>query len=217
MATVNLRITRTPAWVAQQRLETGDNVPEHIVRPVDVAQLSLESRRVLLECGGGSYSTSSEAFLSFDSNYKPICGSYFGRCDVIVDSYEPTVEQIDAAIQAAMAKLAAMRAEQEQRQRAFEAEKAERERARAAQAAAIAQARELLSDELDRLRHYEQDRRTLGEFLAAVPADALRGTLRSVATSDDTIAALKKKIEDATPVCVFNKFDNDESDDESDE
>mgnify|MGYP001575012570 CR=1 FL=1 len=66
--------------------------------------------------------------------------------------------------------------------------------------------------ELDQRDRYCADRRVLSDFLAAMPNDALRGTLKALANDKSAIDALQKKIEDASPVCVFTD-DEDEDED----
>jgi hypothetical protein len=47
------------------------------------------------------------------------------------------------------------------------------------------------------------DRKVLADFLAEVPEDALRGTLKRLANSPETVAALRERIEAASPVAIF--------------
>ncbi len=54
-------------------------------------------------------------------------------------------------------------------------------------------------------RMLDKDRRTLAEFLAEIPQDALRGTLKRLAVSEESIAAMESKIEDASPVTIFEQ------------
>lgn len=81
--------------------------------------------------------------------------------------------------------------------------------------AAEAAARELLSEELrkmsERITALRTDRDTLAEFLAAVPQDALRGTLKAIvgSSSSQRISELRQRVEDASPVYIFTDGDGD--------
>jgi hypothetical protein len=76
---------------------------------------------------------------------------------------------------------------------------------------------EVAAAELQRLRdslaQATADRKTLAEFLAEVPQDALRGTVKRLATSGESIAEIEKKIEDASPVTIFEDDEDDQDDD----
>jgi len=95
-----------------------------------------------------------------------------------------------------------------------EAERESREQRRAQ----IAAARELLADELEAGRVAKANLRTVAEFLAAVPDDALRGTLRTLTESAGSTATaeLRAAIEDASPVTIFDA-DEDADEDDGDE
>lgn len=56
---------------------------------------------------------------------------------------------------------------------------------------------------LEDYKETKQKLKILAEFLAAIPQDALRGTLKAVAHDGTAIDELRKKIEDASPFCIF--------------
>lgn len=73
----------------------------------------------------------------------------------------------------------------------------------AALAVALSDARLLLAEELKDGRTAKANLRIVSEFLAAIPTDALRGTVKRLAGSHDIAAELMAKIEDASPVHIF--------------
>lgn len=209
---VNVTVSRSADWVKARRLETGENVPTEITVPVEAKELSPESRRILLEYGHGNYP---DAFRgSFGQDYTFNSWSNYGRCLPLVDADNPTTEQIDAGIREAArqvaekaAKAARERKEREEREEQQRREREERE-------AAIIQASELLAAELHQREQWHKDRATLAEFLAAIPMDAKRGALKALAHGPDAVEALQKRVEDASPIWIFE--DDDEEEDEDD-
>ena len=197
MTSVQITVVRSAEWVAQQRLTMGENVPVSVNVDVDVADLSVESRTILLAHGCGSYPVGYNGWVN----------------GPVVDSHAPTPAQIDAALIAAEARLAAKRAAEEARIAAKRAAEEAQKIHAAEEAQKITQARVLLSADLDRGQQCDADRRTLAAFLARVPQDALRGTLKAIAHGPEAIEELRKKVEDASPVLVlFEDEDEDEDD-----
>lgn len=210
---INITIKRSKQWVTSQRLACGENVPTEIVCEVDVAELSEHARRmILVQSTDGSYEDIRVFY--HGSDYQWGWGSRYGWYIPQIDADAPTAAEIDAAIVALDANLVARREEiarETAKQKAEEAAcKAEQEAAEAARV----EARCLLSDEIAKLvdarNEAANDRLTLSEFLAAVPQDALRGTLKKIATSPEAINALREKVESAAT--LWKIFDDDADD-----
>lgn len=207
---VNITVTRSDSWIRSKRLETGQNIPSEIIVPVEVADLSIGAREVLMidGCGRAFYP---DRFAGHFSKEFQFSTSYsYGRIPLLIDSGAPTVAEIDAAIVAAANELAEKRREYEVEKIKRQAEAAEEKRREEEQKQKLAEAKALLAPQLERLEKVESDRRTLADFLAGIPDDALRGRLKAMASSPDAIEALREKVENASPVVIFG----DETDDE---
>jgi hypothetical protein len=207
MNTVKVEIARSKQWVLDRRLDTGENTPEEITVEVPVAELSIGARKILMDSNLGSYPSTFRGH--FNENHQFSIGVFYGRQVPMIDSEAPTVEQIDMAMieakDALDLKKAVRDAERAERQAKIDAEDA----AKAELAQKMADARLLLAGELKRLAYVADKRQTLAEFLAEIPQDALRGTLKKIASGSAAVAALEKTIEDASPVTIFE----DDSDD----
>ncbi len=146
---VKFTVTRSDAWVATRRLETGDNVPKTCEVEVPVSALGQAARKILLAHGGGEYRVVFSG--GFNSLYEWAYGCYHGILEPLVDADQPTLEQVEAALLEADAKLRGMREadrlEKERRREEREAEAVKK----AAEAAKLAEARELLKDEIAKL------------------------------------------------------------------
>lgn len=232
-----ITVTRREEWVNTQSLIRGENVPKTIVVPVDICKLSDDSRKILYAAGGDRFPATFD--WGFNRLYElTVSYAAHGRSPIVIDSDAPSPSEIDAAIAAVAADLAARKA-------TIEAEANAKLQAERDAAAAWAElplheratldgvrqgglSRQVLElhcpsalnaaqEEARQLRDIEvgkraiEDRNTLSDFLAQIPDDALRGTLKRLASSEDRIAELRKKIEDASPVTIFP--DDEDSDD----
>jgi hypothetical protein len=207
MCTIKVTVARSAEWVTARRLESGTNTPERITVDVPISGLSLEARKILLAAFNGGYP--SEFKGNFDQLYQFSGYSTYGVRSPIVDAESPTVEQIDAAILAANAALAEKRAAYQAEKSARQAKQEAEQQAEEQRKQKLAEARNLLAAELKELAEVKDDRRVLAEFLAKVPQDALRGTLKRMASSESAIADLEKKVEDASPVVIFDEDSDD--------
>ena len=111
--------------------------------------------------------------------------------------------------------VAAYHQEQEQREQAA----AEQRRIDAEREAQMAAARELLARELQDGQTAEKNLQIVAKFLASVPGDAKRGTLRSLTASapNEAIAELRARVENASPVVIFDDDDEDDDDDDDED
>ena len=182
---MKITVSRTKEWVQRERLERGSNVPDSVVAMVDPADLCKQARAALLEAGGGSYCDI--PCLRFNSLYEITPYSGHGTADIIVDAEVPTTEQIEDAILDAVDRIADRRDEAAAREAEAEAKR--------------------LADELAQLEKAKRDLRTVAGFLSEIPKDALRGTLKRLASGDEAAASVRKRIEDASPVWIFNEID----------
>lgn len=211
---VNITVKRSKAWVAAQRLETGTNVPEEVVVPVQACDLSHESRKVLLQAGNGGYPSTFAGNFNESHAWKDDGWRSFGRIDLMVDDVAPSPAQIDAAILAADARLQAKRTEWEALKESQRQEAARKQ----AEEDRKAEARELVKAELDALKaerdQLKKKRDVLADFITEAPQDALRGILKSIAAERGRNEAekLKQEIEDASPWVVFKDGDEDTDD-----
>lgn len=102
---------------------------------------------------------------------------------------------------------------------AYQAEKARLRQDSEAKAAKLREARELLADDLATLTRTREALDTLAEFLAAVPLDALQGTVRRLADDGTHRAcqAVRERIEAASPVVIFDREEEEENEDEDED
>lgn len=209
---VKISVQRSSKWVSDQRLARGENVAHNVYVPVDLSQLSLNARKVLLEAKGGVF-TDVDKF-TFSSDYRWSPHTSFGSDYPMVDFDAPTVEQVDSALLAMDARLTEKRDK-------HEADKAEAEARRTAQKAKaeeaarkMAEARELLKDELGKLATLKAERALLADYINHFPDDAKRGALKAMAADAQgaTVESLRKLIEDASPVYLFNTLASDDDD-----
>jgi hypothetical protein len=121
---------------------------------------------------------------------------------------------LSAAICAAFERLEAKREKHLAEKAEHEAQQAALAAEREAAARKLAEARELLAGKLmadkQQIESLTADRQTLAEFLAEVPADALRGTLKAVASSPERIDELRQAVEDASPIVIFASDEDDD-------
>ena len=203
---IKIRITRSAEFCRQTSAQTGDNCPKETLVEVDTKDFSRQGRESLLKIGNGQYHNMPLG-MCYDSSYRVHTGQggdyAYGSIDLVIDIESPTVSNIEAAICLCLAIVAERKQQSEQkeaeRQAAADAEKAKKE----AKAAKLAEAKEILSIELDRLAKYAKDRVTLGDFLARIPEDVLRATALEVASGTVGIDDVIFSIEDATPICIF--------------
>lgn len=207
---VKVSVQRSSKWVSDQRLARGENVANNVDVPIDLSQLSLDARRVLLEAKGGRF-TDVEKF-TFGNDYRWNPYSSFGSDYPMVDNDALTVEQVDEALIAMDERLAGKR-------KKYEADKAEAEARLAAQKAEkeaaarkMAEARELLKAELAQTESLRVNRALLADYINSFPDDAKRGALKVMAADerDATVESLRKLIEDASPVYLFDTLDSDD-------
>lgn len=195
---IKVTVYRSDAWLIEQRAIAGRNIPDAIFVSVDPAALSLDTRRRLLEasssCGhAGTFRDINR--ITYDQNYQPsLVGYGFSFHEIVIDSDAPTIAEIDAALADIFQRINEVKIKAEAKAEA-EAEAKRR----------MDEAKELLKDALAEGKGWERDRRVLAEFLAAVPDDAMRGTLKRLAGAAEEIAALKRKIEAASPVAIFQE------------
>ncbi len=103
-----IRIYRSEKWIAQQRLEKGENIAEYIFVDTDPAILSEESRAILLATGEGKYPEHAH-HIPFSEVTYGVAYHGSGAINFAVDSVSPTTTEIDVAIVSAMAELDAKR------------------------------------------------------------------------------------------------------------
>lgn len=137
--TIPVTVHRSAAWLAAERLKTGRNVPEYVSVQVDPAKISEAARGAWLEMGGGEYREVKCVGYSRDYQLSCTYSNWDRGCEYIyVDATSPgnDPESIGVALLNAVAKVRALREENER-------EVASRE----AKEAAKAEARALLADE----------------------------------------------------------------------
>lgn len=210
---ITISIRRSDEWVKAQRLERGENVPEYLPITAEVSSLSKAAREVLLSVTHGEYAKDYRK-LEFDNEYRFSPWSSFGSEYVLIDADTATPAELSAAIEAASDRLAIRRdtlavekAERDAREAREAAERKERE-------AKLAEARELLKDEIARLNSKyddaDEDRTTLAEFLSVIPQDAKRGALKALSGAPEKIESLRDKIENAAPSPFYVFRDEDD-------
>jgi hypothetical protein len=117
---VKITLHRTPEWVCNRRIETGENVPERIEVAVPVDQLPREVRKLLLEAGSGSYPDEFAGDYRQDFRWMYRSDYHHGRVPIVLDDDRPTPEAVAEAILAADAERQRRKAkaDEEARQRA---------------------------------------------------------------------------------------------------
>ncbi len=212
MDTIKITVTRSQKWTFAQRLATGRNAPSMIEVSVNPSALSEASRKTILTYHHGEYKDLRQ--LEFSPEYELTNRRNYGSEDIIVDADAPTDEQIDAAIQEAVARIEARKlaAAEEKAQRA--AELAERERAVAERKAQEAAARQLLANELEAGKLAKARVAILSEFLAEIPADAKRCALKKMVAdqTEEALSAKRQEIEDAATSWVLKDLDDETED-----
>lgn len=202
---VKITITRSEAWVRDRRLATGENIPECTAVDVEVQALSLPARLVLLEHGGGAFSPVTK--LTFSQKYTWSRWDLYGSIPLIVDADAPTLEQIDAALCRAADQLREKRTENEAREAALAAEIEHARQEKEAAARRLAEAREVLADELatkdERIKELRAHRETLSEFLTRIPVEVRADALRELHDERHTLEDLQEAIEDASTRSLF--------------
>jgi hypothetical protein len=145
--TVPVTLHRTEAWLLNERLKTGRNVPEEIIVHVDPATLSEDARAVWLKAAGGLYRQL--VTLGYYQDYT-LATTHVGRgrIDLVCNHHTPGPGDVSAAILAAVASLESKKA-QDAAKRAESAQREAEEKAlREAREAIMRAARETLADEL---------------------------------------------------------------------
>lgn len=209
MSTIKIGFTRSREWVKQQAVERAADVPERAETNIYLSDLSRETRRLILDYVGSSAYPEYLGQIKFGSDYLPSYHANYGRHYLRLDAEKITAADADRIINQAFQEIAAKRTVHLEEQAAREAKEAAEREAQAKREADLAAARELLKDDLAKLDHYRQCIRTLGDFLSRVPDDALRGTLRAIASGDEAIAALQQKVDEASLFAVVFNDDDD--------
>lgn len=193
---IKVQIKRSTEWLWNKRIEVGDNVPQYLPVEVDVSNLSSDARAVLLAAGGDEYRDLGPAGITYNAEFKIRPGQLYGKQALLVDADSPSIEQIDAAILAAAARVEDRRQEEERRMEERLAKRAADEMAKQERERKLEEARNLLKDDLELLERHKAYRATLSDILACVPKDALRGAIRREAeerngqTVDDVTSEL---------------------------
>jgi len=215
--TIELCINRSSEWVRSRRLATGQNIREDITVKVNPADLSLESRTFLLDYGFGSYPDVNGS-LKFNQQLQWDRRSFYGSISLFADSDSPTPEQIDQAIADADTQLADKRREWEINTAERKAKEEVERKAKEEKAAAISAARELLADEIGKLKERgtesEKNLKIVSTLLSWVPDDAIRGAAKALAAdrSVKPTDVLEEAL-NASPIILLAQ-DEDEAEDE---
>jgi len=222
---INVTMHRSDPWLEQQRLATGENVPSEITVPISVGAFPPVTRRLLL---GVHADYRDIRHLGFNQEYEVMCLDSQGYCTygrtlLYCDEETPTAAGIEAAILAAFGVVAAKRVAYAGRKRSRQQEEARKHAEKEAHDQGIAGAKVVLAKVLASLAQQRDDALAdlaeVCDFLARVPQDALRGALKARVCDEEPhmIAALRAKIEDASPVRIFLDEDEDEDDDEEED
>lgn len=210
-------IHRSAEWIRQQAIIRAANVPAKLEVEVEVSDLSEAVRRILLSPSGTSHPTypAEVSCVLFNRSYAitgfgPSRFHDYGGRELSIDSDAPSVAEIEACFLAAVQEISDAKAKAEAEEDEREAEKLRLAHENASRAKRLAAARELLKDDLDRLTEARADRATLADFLAAVPQDALRGTLKRLCANDEARRRLEEKVEAASPTKVIFHDEEDE-------
>jgi hypothetical protein len=209
---INVMIRRSEKWIKDQRLATGENVPNDIVVGVETSELSIECRQRLIDYRGAYHDTDK---LHFGNDYKPYAIGGYGGIYYCVDSASPTINEVDAAICDAFTELYARRAEFLAAEEARNTENARIAAEKEAHLRKFSEARELLKSELDSLKserdRLRQHKDELSSFLATIPLDALRGAVKKQLTDESEISSRQNLIEEASSEWIFsNREDSDD-------
>ena len=131
---ITITVTRSAAWLQEQRIATGEQIPDRVEVEVDPRDLDLEARQILIEANR-RWCSCRCLWWSRDHQLNLSGDALGGEAQFWVDSDEPAVEDISQAI------VAAHEAFLKSRTKWFEGK-----------IAALVATRELLVDELADLR-----------------------------------------------------------------
>lgn len=206
---INVTIKRSDEWVKQQRIETGENVQHEIQCEIDTAELTPENRKRILEYLR-SYQDVKKLF--YDSTFSPNQSAWgYGSYSFCCDSVKPSPEDINKAIETAFNHLDERRKERLKQEEQREKERLEKLSKEEAEKQKREEAKLILAKEIAQLAEYKERVDILSEFIAEIPLDSLRGTLKKIVSSETEIENLKKKIENASSQWVFdNRNEEDE-------
>lgn len=214
---ISIFVTRSVNWLKDRRIATGENDPECLEVTVDVAIFSERARRILLHQGNGSYPKrlGNGLHLSYSKwpDGSPDHTSW--RAPILIDSADPTEEELEAAIIAAEDHIIAQRMEhiesKTKREAALEAKRLKRKEAEAARDAA----RELLADDYERhgknIEKLEARLDLLSRVLHNTRLDAIESAIQQMAENaqEDKIASLAEEVEKASTYHIFFREDED--------
>lgn len=142
--TIKLTIEHNAEWVNQRSLELGRNVEDKTKIDFEISKLSLASRALI-------YCERLRRFqrdLSYGEDFMVNDSVSYGELHLLINSTEPTAEQIDSALQVAFADLGARREEWLRKKKLREQQEETKRRTEEEQKRKVKEARELLADEI---------------------------------------------------------------------
>jgi hypothetical protein len=203
---ISIQITRTAEFCSRRALATGENQAEQIMVTIETKDLSARCRAQLLEIGRGHYMSLPQG-IAFDRDYAPHPGnSYvYGAKRIVVDSDNPTVQEMENAISTSMETLRIEREAWHAKETAAKAEAEANRLARLEQETKLKEAKVLLAKELQLMEKYKKDRDRLGSFLARFSDEELRAVVNQLVdeSRDTTVSEFISAIEDSTSIRVF--------------
>jgi hypothetical protein len=142
MTTINVTVHHSDEWVKEQRLLTGENLPDSVIIIVKPADLSLEVRKVLLNDWSCKYDDVRAIGYSRDWDIYPNYNNW-GSERIFIDSHKITPQDVDAAILIAIGRIKDKKIRQELEEKK---EKAEQEAKAKRRADAELELKDVLAD-----------------------------------------------------------------------
>lgn len=177
---------RSSEWIKNMAITTGENYPNTVDVEVDSTALTEDQRSKLIQACNTVGLPKDTINFRINSDYE--LGGMFSQWHITTDKVAPTQEDAIASLQAAFDEIECKRAEKaiENAERLKQAEiKAQEE---AAKAKALADARELLKDELGKLEEYKKYRTILSDVLSKFTPDELSSSVGNTDHSEDDVA-----------------------------
>lgn len=194
---MEIRVQRSSEWVRDQKIRTGENVPEFVVVDVDPKEFSTEVREFLIDYLG-EYSRLN--YIRFDSKYVPLKDSGYGKRPIVVDKDQPTAADIEQVIRAILADLLLECQKLARYKNKKKAEADARQQEQQLKEEKLQEARELLASELETGRRYKEDAALLCRVLSKIDDSVIETAVRDILQdeTDDRFDELCNQVSQAS-------------------
>lgn len=182
---IKFTLARTAEWMAAYAIRTGENAPSEVVVEVDSVVLGEERRKVLVDYFG--LLPDAVGTLMYDIDLEWSRYASYGRCQLYTQAETPGYDDAIAAFDGALAALETRRAEYAVEQAARDAEDARKKAEVEALNRRIAEARELLSSELEGMTMLKTYRAILSDVLSELTPAVLSAAVAESSYSEKEV------------------------------